>query len=100
MVQEISESFQLNFYQWDIKVLSHFILFIIEYFDFKTLTDDGTPSAEDRMRNLEVMAGNAAEYESLEEFLADATLMSSADETAGKDPGGRERRREVLPHGF
>ena len=58
---------------------------VVEYFDFKTLTDDGTPSAEDRMRNLEVMAGNAAEYESLEEFLADATLMSSADETAGKD---------------
>ena len=54
----------------------------VEYFDFKTLTDDGTPSAEERMRNLEVLAGNAAGYESLEEFLADASLMSSADESS------------------
>ena len=58
---------------------------IVEYFDFKTLTDDGTPAAEERMRNLEVLASNAAEYETNEEFLADATLMSSADESAGKD---------------
>ncbi len=58
---------------------------IVEYFDFKTLTDDGTPAGEERMRNLEVLAGNAAEYESLEEFLADATLMSSADENVKED---------------
>ena len=57
----------------------------IEYFDFKTLTDDGTPSGEDRMRNLEVLAGNASAYESLEEFLADAMLMSSADENSVKN---------------
>jgi len=55
---------------------------IVEYFDFKTLTDDGTPAAEDRMRNLEVLANNASEYDTLEEFLADATLMSSADESS------------------
>ena len=57
----------------------------VEYFDFKTLTDDGTPSAEERMRNLEVLAGNAENYDSLEDFLADSALMSSADESAGKN---------------
>ena len=58
---------------------------IVEYFDFKALTDDGTPAAEERMRNLEVLGAQAAEYDSLEEFLADATLMSSADETTVGD---------------
>ena len=57
----------------------------IDYFDFRTLTDDGTPSSEERMRNLEVLQANAMEYENLEEFLADATLMSSADESAGQN---------------
>lgn len=32
------------------------------------------------MKNLEVMIGNAATYESLDDFLADAALMSSADD--------------------
>ena len=58
---------------------------IIEYFDFKSLTDDGTPSAEDRMYNLEVLANNASNYASLEDFLADASLMSAADETSAKN---------------
>ena len=58
---------------------------IVEYFDFKSLTDDGTPAAEERMRNLEVLSANAGEYETLEEFLADATLMSSADESSVND---------------
>lgn len=58
---------------------------IIEYFDFKALTDDGTPSAEERMRNLEVLAGNAEDYDTLEEFLADSALMSSADEKSDAD---------------
>ena len=58
---------------------------VVEYFDFRTLTDDGTPAAEDRMRNLEVLAGTAAEYDNLEDFLADATLMSSADEAVAKN---------------
>ena len=58
---------------------------IISYFDFRTLTDDGTPSADDRMNNLEVLAGNAEQYNSLEDFLTDASLMSSADETVGKN---------------
>ena len=58
---------------------------IIEYFDFKTLTDDGTPSSEERMKNLEVLAANAAVYDNLEDFLADAALMSSADESGEKN---------------
>lgn len=58
---------------------------VVLYFDFKTLTDDGTPSGEERMNNLEVLAGNAKQYENLEDFLADATLMSSADESTGNN---------------
>ena len=58
---------------------------IVEYFDFKTLTDDGTPSSEERMGNLEVLASNASVYEKLEDFLADASLMSSADESSVKN---------------
>ncbi|MDO5452077.1 MAG: 3'-5' exonuclease, partial [Candidatus Saccharibacteria bacterium] len=58
---------------------------IVVYFDFRKLTDDGTPSGEERMSNLEVLAGNAAQYENLEDFLADATLMSSADEASGQN---------------
>ncbi len=57
----------------------------VEYFDFKTLTDDGTPSAEERMKNLEVLVSNALNYENLEDFLADASLMSSADEASVKN---------------
>ena len=58
---------------------------VIEYFDFKTLTDDGTPSSEERMKNLEVLVANAAVYDNLEDFLADAALMSSADESGEKN---------------
>lgn len=58
---------------------------IVEYFDFKALTDDGTPATEERMRNLEVLGANAGEYDTLEEFLADASLMSSADESSTAD---------------
>ena len=57
----------------------------VEKFDFRTLTDDGTPSAEERMQNLEVLANTAGEYENLEDFLADAALMSSSDEASRKN---------------
>lgn len=57
----------------------------INYFDFQTLTNDGTLGGEERMRNLEVLSTQAYEYESLEDFLADATLMSSADESSSKN---------------
>ena len=55
----------------------------IKYFDFETLLLDGTPTGEERLANLGVLVGNAANYETLDEFLADATLMSSADESSG-----------------
>ena len=57
----------------------------VDYFDFQTLTDDGTPSGEERMRNLEVLAGNAGSFEHLEDFLTEASLMSSADESTKKN---------------
>ena len=57
----------------------------VEYFDFRKLTDDGTPSSDERMGNLEVLVANATAYDSLEEFLADASLMSSADESSAKN---------------
>ncbi len=57
----------------------------IDYFDFKELLNDGTPSGEDRIANLAVLIDNAAPYNTLEDFLADAALMSSADESSAKD---------------
>ena len=64
---------------------SEIIKTAISYFDFQSLTDDGTLGGEERMRNLEVLSTQAYEYESLEDFLADATLMSSADESSSKN---------------
>ncbi len=56
---------------------------IVKYFDFATLLRSDTPDGEERMGNLEVLASNASVYETLEDFLADAALLSSADESAG-----------------
>lgn len=58
---------------------------IISYFDFDSLLRDGTPTGEERIENLGVMTSNAMQYEALEEFLADATLMSSADESVSNN---------------
>lgn len=58
---------------------------IVKYFDFATLLRSDTPDGEERMGNLEVLASNASVYETLEDFLADAALLSSADESAGDD---------------
>ena len=69
----------------DYKNAGEIVQSVVEYFDFRKLTDDGTPSSEDRMKNLEVLSGNAAQYDNLEDFLADATLMSSADEASGQN---------------
>lgn len=57
----------------------------LRYFDFENLLKDGTPSGEERLANLGVLISNANNYESLDEFLADATLMSSADESSAKN---------------
>lgn len=58
---------------------------IVEYFDFQTILDDGTPSGKERIGNLVVLIDNATPYETVEDFLADAALMSSADESLGKN---------------
>lgn len=57
----------------------------IKYFDFQTLLDTTTDEGADRFANLGVMVTNASEYETLEDFLADSALMSSADESSEKD---------------
>ena len=57
----------------------------VQYFDFASLLDDGTPTGKDRINNLAVLIDNASRYDSLEEFLEDAALMSSADEASGKN---------------
>jgi len=58
---------------------------VIDYFDFNSLLDDGTPSGKERIANLAVLIDNASPYEKLEDFLADAALMSSADESSDKN---------------
>ncbi len=57
----------------------------VKYFDFATLLDDGTPTGKERINNLVVLVDNASRYETLEEFLEDAALMSSADESSVKN---------------
>lgn len=54
----------------------------VRYFDFASLVHADTPDGEERMQNLEVLASNASVYETLDEFLADAALLSSADESS------------------
>ena len=58
---------------------------VINYFDFEHLLKDGTEAGEERLANLGVLASNAMPYATLDEFLADASLMSSADESSAKD---------------
>ncbi len=57
----------------------------VKYFDFARLVQSGTPEGDERMQNLEVLASNASVYETLDEFLADSALLSSADEATGAD---------------
>lgn len=57
----------------------------VQHFDFAGLLDDGTPTGKERINNLAVLADNASRYDTLEEFLEDAALMSSADEASGKN---------------
>ncbi len=52
----------------------------IETFDLKEVVNDGTPASDEYLRNLDTFIVNAMEFEKLEDFLAEATLMSSADE--------------------
>ena len=58
----------------------------IKRFDFEKLAEAISPEdAEERMRNLEVLEANMSEYDTLPEFLADAALMSGADESLAKN---------------
>ena len=57
----------------------------INHFDFETLLSDQNTDDDDRMANLAVLISNAEPYETLSDFLADASLMSSADENSQKD---------------
>lgn len=58
---------------------------IVEEFNFASLLRTDTPDGVERMQNIEVLASNASAYETLEEFLEDAALLSSADESADGD---------------
>lgn len=56
---------------------------LIEKVDYESYLNDGDKlKAEERIENLEVLVGEAGVYATLDEFLADAALMSSADESA------------------
>ena len=57
----------------------------IKYFDFAGLLHSETPEGTERMQNLEVLASNASAYDTLDDFLADAALLSSADEATSKN---------------
>lgn len=57
---------------------------LITYFNLAAVYDDGTPGSEERLQNLTALAGNAAPYATLNAFLEDAALMSSADEESGE----------------
>lgn len=46
---------------------------------------DGSPEGEERVGNLNALIGDAAPYATLVDFLADAALMSSTDESAEKN---------------
>lgn len=58
---------------------------IVREFNFAELLHVDTPDGVERMQNLEVLASNASAYDSLEDFLADAALLSSVDESSGDD---------------
>ena len=58
---------------------------VVRYFDFARLVQSNTPDGAERMQNLEVLASNASAYATLDDFLADAALVSAADEASGKD---------------
>ena len=49
--------------------------------NYRNSLNDDKLKLEERLENLTVLVGEAGAYESLEDFLADAALMSSADET-------------------
>lgn len=64
---------------------SEIVLSAIQKFGMIEKVQDGTPAGDERVLNLNTMVSNAAEFETLDEFLAEAVLMSSADEETVKN---------------
>lgn len=64
---------------------SSIVLSTIQKFGLIEKVQDGTPAGDERVLNLNTMVSNAAEFETLDEFLAEAVLMSSADEESAKN---------------
>lgn len=64
---------------------SEIVLSVIQKFGLIEKVQDGTPAGDERVLNLNTMVSNAAEFETLDEFLAEAVLMSSADEEGAKN---------------
>ena len=58
---------------------------LVDLIDYKTYLNDGTPQAEDRLENVGMLISEAGHYSSLEDFLADVALMTSADESSEGD---------------
>ena len=59
---------------------------LLRKIDYRGYLNDGDKlKAEERNENLTALVGEAGTYQTLDEFLADAALMSSSDEDAGKD---------------
>lgn len=64
--------------------------------DYRGYLNDGDKlKAEERNENITVLIGEAGAYASLGEFLADAALMSSADERTGAEEEGMGREGAV-----
>ena len=59
---------------------------ILKRTDYKSYINDGDKlKVEERLENLTVLVGEAGAYNSLEDFLSDAALMSSADEATKRN---------------
>ncbi|MDR1033062.1 MAG: UvrD-helicase domain-containing protein [Candidatus Nomurabacteria bacterium] len=55
---------------------------LVKAIHYKEYLNDDTPQAEDRLENLGALVSEAAHYDSLDEFLNDVALLTSADESA------------------
>ena len=47
---------------------SEIITEVINYFDFASLVDDGTPATTERQENLDALVGNTKDFDTLEDF--------------------------------
>ena len=57
----------------------------VHHFRFEELLDTSDPGDATRLDNLSVLASNAVGYTRIADFLADAALLSSADESSAPD---------------